>query len=46
MIHLATSNRFIVRESVDEIVEKVIQYRKRVNAEKPVQNPIEGFKRV
>jgi flagellar protein FlbD len=45
VIHLATNNRYVVRESVDVVVEKVIEYRKRVNAERPVVNPIEGFKR-
>ncbi|MFA6094043.1 MAG: flagellar FlbD family protein [Elusimicrobiota bacterium] len=45
VVNLATNNRFLVQESVDEVVEKVIEYRKRVNVEKPVQNPIQGFKR-
>jgi flagellar protein FlbD len=45
VISLATNNRYLVKESVDEVVEKVIEYRKRVNSEKPVPNPIQGFKR-
>ena len=45
VIHLATNNRYVVRESEDEVVEKVIEYRKRVNAERPVVNPIQGFER-
>lgn len=45
VISLATSNRYLVRESVDEVVEKVIEYRRRVNAGKPAQNPIQGFER-
>ena len=44
VISLATGNRFVVKESVDEVVEKVIAYRKKVNSEK-VYNPIAGFKR-
>lgn len=45
VIHLATNNRYIVREAVDEIVEKVIQYRRKVNSEKQPVNPIKGFER-
>ena len=45
VISLATNNRYLVKESVDEVVEKVIQYHRRVNAERPVKNPIAGFKR-
>ena len=45
VVSLATSNRFVVRESVDDIVAKVIEYRKKLYAEKKVINPIEGFER-
>jgi flagellar protein FlbD len=45
VVSLATNNRFVVLESVDEIVAKVIEYRKQLYAEKKVINPIEGFKR-
>lgn len=45
VIHLATNNRYVVRETVDEVVAKVIEYRKRVNAERPAPNPIQGFER-
>ncbi|MBI5242353.1 MAG: flagellar FlbD family protein [Elusimicrobia bacterium] len=45
VISLATNNRYLVKETVDEVVGKVIEYRKRVNAERPVRNPIEGYKR-
>ena len=45
VVSLATSNRYIVRETVDEVVEKVVEYRRKVNAEQ-VPNPIKGFKRV
>lgn len=42
---LATGNKFVVRESAGEIVEKVVQYRRKVNAEAPVGNPIRGYVR-
>lgn len=45
VVHLATNNRYVVRESVDEIVEKVIQYRRKVNSEAKAVNPIQGFER-
>lgn len=45
VLSLATGNRYIVRESVDEVVGKVIEYRKRVESGRPVRNPIEGFTR-
>jgi len=45
VVSLATNNRFVVREPVDEIVAKVIEYRRKVFAEKKVINPIAGFQR-
>jgi flagellar protein FlbD len=42
---LATSNRFVVRESAEEIVQKVLEYRRKVNAEGKPVNPIQGYKR-
>lgn len=45
VLYLATNNRYLVRESVDEVVEKVIEYRKKVNADRGASNPIEGFDR-
>ena len=45
IVSLATSNRYNVAESVEEITEKVIEYRKKVNSERKVINPIEGFER-
>lgn len=44
VITLATGNRFVVKEKVDEVVAKVVEYRKKVNSER-VPNPIAGFKR-
>lgn len=45
VIHLATNNRYVVREAVDEIVKKVIEYRRKVNSEKQPVNPLKGFER-
>ncbi len=45
IVSLATSNRYNVRESVEAIIEKVIQYRKKLNGDSEVVNPIEGFER-
>lgn len=45
LILLATGNKLTVRESADEIVAKVVEYRRAVNsAGKPV-NPIAGYER-
>jgi flagellar protein FlbD len=45
VISLATGNRIVVKESVDDVTSRVVEYRKKVNGEKPVQNPIQGFER-
>lgn len=45
VVQLATSNRYVVRETVDEIVEKVIEYRRKVNSSAKAANPIQGFER-
>ena len=45
VVGLATGNRFLVRESPDEVVERVVEYRRRVNASGKVVNPISGYKR-
>jgi flagellar protein FlbD len=34
VVSLSTSNRYLVVETVDEVVEKVVEYRKRVNSGK------------
>lgn len=46
VVNLATGNRFIVRESADEITQKVLEYRRKVaaNATAPI-NPIRGYTR-
>jgi flagellar protein FlbD len=45
VVALATGNRFLVRESADEITQKVLEYRRQVNALAKAVNPIQGFER-
>lgn len=45
VVNLVTGNRFLVRDSVDSVVAKVVEYRKQVYSEKKCVNPIEGFER-
>jgi len=44
-VHLATGNKLLVNESADEIVAKVVEYRKAVNAAGKPVNPIAGYER-
>jgi len=44
-VALATGNRFLVRESADEVVEKVMEYRRAVNSSGKVVNPISGYRK-
>ena len=44
-VHLATGNKIIVRETSEEIVAKVVDYRKAVAASGKPVNPIAGFER-
>ena len=45
-VMLATGNRFIVKESTEEVTAKVIEYRRKIAAEGKPVNPIAGYKRV
>ncbi|MEW6042452.1 MAG: flagellar FlbD family protein [Elusimicrobiota bacterium] len=45
VINLATGNRFIVRNSVQDVINKIIEYKKKVYADKKVVNPIEGYEK-
>ena len=45
VISLATGNRYIVKESVDEVAAKVVEYRRKVNVERTAVNPIQGYQR-
>ena len=42
-IVLATGNRYLVQESVDEVVEKMVEYQRRIHAGSKPPNPTEGF---
>lgn len=43
VLNLVTGNRLLVRDSVDEIVDKVVEYKKRVYADKKCVDPLEGL---
>ncbi len=45
VVSLATGNRFLVMETSDEVTVKVLEYRKKVNAESQTVNPIKGYER-
>ena len=45
VINLATGNRFLVRDGVQDVIDKVVEYKKQVYANKKCINPIEGFER-
>jgi len=43
VINLATGNRFLVKNPVDEVIAKVIEYKKKVYSERKCVNPLEGL---
>ncbi|HAZ09206.1 MAG TPA: flagellar protein FlbD [Elusimicrobia bacterium] len=45
VVHLATGNKVLVAEKADEVVSKVVEYRKAVNALGKAVNPIAGYER-
>ena len=45
VLNLATGNRFIVKNSVDDVVAKIIEYKKKVYADHKCVNPIQGFEK-
>ncbi|HNW44760.1 MAG TPA: flagellar FlbD family protein [Elusimicrobiales bacterium] len=45
VINLATGNRFVVKNSVDDVVARVVEYKKKVYSEQKCVNPIAGFER-
>jgi flagellar protein FlbD len=45
VISLATGNRFIVRESADEVMQRVLDYRRAVYSTGKVVNPISGYQK-
>ncbi|MDE2489937.1 MAG: flagellar FlbD family protein [Elusimicrobia bacterium] len=44
-VHLATGNKFLVRETADEVVAKVLEYRRAVAAAGKPVNPTAGYER-
>lgn len=45
LVCLATGNKYLVTDTAAEIERRVIEYRKKVNAESKAVNPIRGFER-
>lgn len=45
VINLATGNRFLVKNSVEEVIAKVVEYKKKVYSERKCINPLEGFEK-
>lgn len=45
VVHLATGNKIPVRERADEVVAKVVEYRRAVNSSGKPVNPIKGYER-
>jgi flagellar protein FlbD len=45
VVHLATGNRLVVLDTADEIVAKVVEYRKAVNSSGKPADPIAGYER-
>jgi flagellar protein FlbD len=45
VLNLATGNRFLVKDSVQDVIDKVMEYKKKVYADKKCVNPIEGFEK-
>ena len=45
VINLATGNRFLVKNPVDEVVALVVEYKKKVYSERKCINPLEGYEK-
>jgi uncharacterized protein YlzI (FlbEa/FlbD family) len=45
VVALATGNKYLVEESAEAISDRIIEYRRKVNAQPKVANPIQGFAR-
>ena len=45
VINLATGNRYLVKNSVDDVIAKIVEYKTKVYSERKCVNPIEGFER-
>lgn len=45
VINLATGNRYLVKNPVDQVIAMVIEYKKKVYSERKCVNPLEGFEK-
>lgn len=45
VVHLATGNKVVVVDKADDVVAKVVEYRRAVNASGKPVNPIQGYER-
>ncbi len=45
VINLATGNRFLVKETAQEVVERVVDYRRKVYSSGKCVNPLEGYEK-
>ena len=45
VVHLATGNKITVKEKAEDVVSKVVEYRKAVNSAGKAVNPIAGYER-
>lgn len=45
VVHLATGNKIPVKETADDIISKVVEYRSAVNGAGKSVNPISGYER-
>ncbi|MHB0995331.1 MAG: flagellar FlbD family protein [Elusimicrobiales bacterium] len=45
VINLATGNRYIVKNPVDEVIARTVEYKKKVYSERKCVNPLEGFEK-
>ncbi|OGR66636.1 MAG: hypothetical protein A2X31_04770 [Elusimicrobia bacterium GWB2_63_22] len=45
VINLATGNRYLVKNPVEDVIALVVEYKKKVYSERNCVNPLEGFEK-
>ncbi len=45
VINLVTGNRMLVKNAMQDVIDKIIAYKQKVYAERKIVNPIEGFEK-
>lgn len=45
VINLATGNRYLVKNPVEDVINLVVEYKKKVYSERNCVNPLEGFEK-